>query len=140
MAMLTAQQISQKWLTNFESATTAMTQGVQAVNQAPGAKAAAAAQLWITRLQQAQTKWANRVAAVTLAEWQQAMITLGIPRAQQGAQQKQGNYTNFITAYLQFLQTAVPTVQAMPKGTLQQGIARASAMITASYNWGQQRA
>lgn len=140
MAMLTAQQISQKWLTNFENATTAMTQGVQAVQTAPGQKAAAAAQLWITRLQQAQNKWATRVAAVTLAEWQQAMVNLGIPRAQQGAQQKQSNYTNFITQYMAFLQTAVPTVQAMPKGSLAQGIARATAMITASYNWGQSRA
>jgi hypothetical protein len=140
VAMLTPQQVSQKWLTNFQSAGTAMQQGVQAVQQAPGAKAAQAVQLWITRLQAAQAKWANRVGAVTLQEWQQAMINLGIPRAQQGAQEKQSRYTAFITQYLQFLQTAVAQVQAMPKGTLQQSIARASAMITASYNWGQQRA
>jgi hypothetical protein len=138
--MLTPQQISQKWLTNFGNATTAMTQGVQAVQQAPGAKAAAAAQLWITRLQQSQAKWANRVGAVTLAEWQNAMIELGIPRAQQGAQSKQNNYTTFITAYMQFLSGQVATIRAMPKGTLAQGIARATAMITASYNWGQSRA
>lgn len=140
MAMLTAQQVSEKWLTNFGNATTAMTQGVQAVNQAPGAKAAAAVQLWITRLQQSQTKWANRVGAVSLAEWQQAMIQLGIPRAQQGAQSKQAKYTTFITAYMQFLQGQVQSVRAMPKGTLAQGIARSTAMITASYNWGQSRA
>ena len=140
MAMLTAQQVSEKWLTNFGNATTAMTQGVNAVNQAPGAKAAAAVQLWITRLQQSQTKWANRVGAVTLSEWQQAMIQLCIPRAQQGAQQKQAKYTAFITAYMSFLQGQVQTVRAMPKGTLAQGIARATAMITASYNWGQSRA
>lgn len=140
MAMLTATQISQKWLTNFENATTSMTAGVNAVNQAPGAKAAAAQTLWLQRIQQSANKWATRVGAVTLAEWQQAMINLGIPRAQQGAQQKQSNYTTFITAYMQFLQGQVPTIQAMPKGTLAQGIARATAMITASYNWGQSRA
>lgn len=139
MAMLTAQQVSEKWLTNFGNATTAMTQGVQAVNQAPGAKAAAAVQLWITRLQQSQTKWANRVGAVSLQDWQQAMIQLGIPRAQQGAQQKQAKYTAFATQYMQFLSGQVGSIRAMPKGSLAQGIARATAMITASYNWGQSR-
>ncbi len=140
MPMLTPQQVSDKWLTNFGNATTAMTQGVQAVNQAPGAKAAAAAALWLQRLQASQAKWANRVGAVTLGEWQTAMINLGIPRAQQGAQQKQGKYTAFITVYMQFLSGQVGTIRNMPKGTLAQGIARATAMISASYNWGQSRA
>jgi hypothetical protein len=140
MATLSATQITQKWVTNFGNAGTAMQQGVQAVNQAPGAKAAAAAQLWISRLQQSQTKWANRVGAVTLAEWQNAMITLGIPRAQQGVQEKQNKYLTFITAYMQFLQGALPAIQAMPKGTLAQGIARSNAMITSSFQWGQNRA
>jgi hypothetical protein len=140
VAMLTAAQISTKWLTNFQNAATAMTQGVQAVTQAPGAKAAAQAALWLQRLQASQAKWAARVGAVTLAEWQTAMINLGIPRAQQGAQEKQNNYTTFITAYMAFLTNQVATIKAMPKGTLAQGIARSNAMITASYNWGQARA
>ena len=139
MPMLTPQQVQAKWLANFQNATTAMTQGVQAVTQAPGAKAAAAASLWIQRLQASQTKWANRVGAVTLGEWQSAMITLGIPRAQQGAQEKQGKYGTFIQSYMTFLNGAVQQVRAMPKGTLAQGIARSNAMITASYQWGQSR-
>jgi hypothetical protein len=140
MATLSASQITQKWVTNFGNAGTAMQQGVMAVNQAPGPKAAAAAQLWISRLQQSQTKWANRVGAVTLGEWQTAMTTLGIPRAQQGVQEKQNKYLTFITQYMQFLQGALPSIQAMPKGTLAQGIARSTAMITASYQFGQNRA
>lgn len=137
--MLTPQQITEKWLTNFGNATTAMTNGVNAVTEAPGAKAAAAAALWLQRIQQSQQKWANRVGAVSLGEWKTAMTTLGIPRAQQGAQQKQGRYLSFITDYTNFLQSAQVQVRSMPKGTLAQGIARATAMITASYNWGQTR-
>jgi hypothetical protein len=68
------------------------------------------------------------------------MITLGIPRAQQGVQEKQNKYLTFITAYMQFLQGALPAIQAMPKGTLAQGIARSTAMITSSYQWGANRA
>lgn len=138
--MLTATQVSQKWLTNFGNAATAMTDGVNSVTTAPGQAAAAQASLWLQRLQQSQQKWATRVSAVTLQQWQQAMINLGIPRAQQGAQQKQAKYTSFITDYMQFLSGQVPAIKAMPKGTLAQGIARSTAMITASYNWGQARA
>ena len=138
--MLTAQQVSQKWLTNFGNAATAMTDGVNAVQTAPGQLAAQQASLWLQRLQQSQAKWATRVASVSLPEWKSAMINLGIPRAQQGAQQKQQKYTAFITDYMNFLSGAVGQVRSMPKGTLSAGIARATAMITASYNWGQSRA
>jgi hypothetical protein len=91
------------------------------------------------RLQASQAKWVARTGAVSLQQWKSAMIDLGIPRAQQGAQAKQNNYTTFITSYMQFLSGAVSTVRGMPKGSLAQSIARSSAMITASYNWGQSR-
>jgi hypothetical protein len=137
--VLTATQISDKWLTNFGASTTSMTNGVNATTEAPGLKAAAAVQLWMQRLQASQGKWVARTSAVSLQQWKSAMIDLGIPRAQQGAQAKQNNYTTFITSYMQFLSGAVSTVRGMPKGSLAQSIARSSAMITASYNWGQSR-
>jgi len=139
MPMLTAAQVQAKWLQNYQGATTAMQQGAAAVTTAPGQLAAAKAQLWLQRLQASQQKWATKVAAVSLQEWQQAYTTLGIPNGQQGAAHKQAKYGAFIQAYLQFLQNQVPAIKAMPKGTLAAGIARATAMITASYNWGQQR-
>lgn len=137
--MLSATQISQKWLTNFNNGTQAMTDGVNNVQQAPGIAAAAAQALWLQRIQASAPKWAAKVSAVSLADWKSAMITLGIPRAQAGASAKQGKYTAFIQEYSTFLQGAVAQVKGMPKGTLQQSIARSSSMITASYNWGQQR-
>jgi hypothetical protein len=140
MPTLNATQITAKWLTNYQGASTAMTQGAQAVTVAPGQLAAQAAALWLQRLQASQKKWSDHVGNVTLPEWQNAYVTLGIPRGQAGAQSKQGKYNTFITAYLQFLGNAVTTVKAMPKGTLAAGIARSNAMITASYNWGQTRA
>ena len=138
--MLTPTQISQKWLTNFGGAQQAMTDGVNAVQQAPGALAAQQSALWLQRLQQSQQKWATKVSAVTLPEWKAAMINLGIPRAQQGATQKQARYTAFITEYTNFLSGQVAQIKSMPKGSLAASLARSSAMITASYNWGQARA
>lgn len=138
--MLTPTQISDKWLANFQNAQTAMTNGVNAVTVAPGQLAAAQSALWLQRLQASQTKWATRVAAVSLADWKSAMINLGISRAIAGAQAKQSRYTNFITQYAAFLTSYLPTIQAMPKGTLANGIARSNAMITASAQWGAARA
>ena len=81
MPLLTPAQISTKWLNNYQGAATAMTQGAQAVNQAPGVAAAAAVQVWLSRLQASSAKWQAKVSAVTLQEWQQAYINLGIPEA-----------------------------------------------------------
>lgn len=140
MATLTPQQISSKWLTNLQGATTAMTDGVNAVQTAPGQLAAQQSALWLQRIQQSQAKWANRVAAVSLADWKNSMIQLGIPRAQAGAAAKQSRYTAFITEYMQFLGPQVAQIKQMPKGSISQSVARAAAMIQASYAWGQARA
>ena len=75
---------------------------------------------------------------------QSAGLEDGLPDArhyagQAGAAQKQSKYTTFITAYLQFLPGAVAQVKAMPKGNIQQSIARAAAMIQLSNSWGASR-
>lgn len=137
--MLTASQISQKWLTNYQGSTQAMTDGSNAVQQAPGVAAAAQQAYWLQRIQASANKWAVNVAAVSLQDWKTAYQTLGITRGQAGAAQKQSKYTTFITAYLQFLPGAVAQVKAMPKGNIQQSIARAAAMIQLSNSWGASR-
>jgi hypothetical protein len=137
--MLTAAQITAKWLTNYQGASQAMTDGSNAVSVAPGVAAAAQQAYWLTRIQASANKWAVNVAAVSLADWKSAYQTLGIPRGQAGAASKQNKYLTFITAYLAFLPGAVATVKAMPKGNIAQSQARAAAMIQASYQWGQSR-
>lgn len=117
-----------------------MTNGSNAVTTSPGQLAAAQAALWIQRIQASQAKWQKNVAAVTVEQWRSAYQTLGIPNGQAGATAKQGKYGTFIQAYLTFLPGAVAQVKAMPKGTLQAGIARATTMITLSSQWGAARA
>jgi len=139
MVMLSPTAISNKWLTNYQNAAPSITAGVNAVTTAPGQLAAAASALWLQRVQASQAKWAAKVGAVTLQEWQQAMIQRGIPNGVAGAQAKQGKYTSFITAYMAFLPGAVAQVRAMPKGTLAQSGARALAMMNLSAQWGASR-
>jgi hypothetical protein len=129
MATITAQQAATKWRDRLSAATQQITDGVNSVTTAPGVKAAAAKDLWANRVMQAKDKWASRVASVPLAEWQQAMISVGIPRISQGASAKIGKVEDFMTKFLPHVNNVAAQVNQMPKGTLEDGIARATAQI-----------
>lgn len=125
----TPEQAVAKWLTNIGAATDRMTQGAMRVQKAPGASAAAAADKWLQRVTAAKAKFATNVARVTLQEWQNSYTTIGIPRVAQGAQAKQSKVLAFQTEFLPYLQRGVSTIDNMPSVTLEDGIARATAMI-----------
>jgi len=109
-----------------------ITEGVNAVTVAPGVQAAKQAQTWIAKLQASVPKWTKNVAAVSLSDWQQAMITRGIPNISAGVTAKQGNYAAFAAKFYPYLAQGQAQVRAMPNVTLQDGINRAVAMI--NYN------
>lgn len=118
-----------KWLQNLSASTDRMTAGAQRVQKAPGLAAAAAADKWLARVQAAKAKFAARVASVSLADWQNSYINVGIPRVSQGANAKQAKITRFYEEFLPYLARGLATIDAMPSVTLEDGIARASAMI-----------
>jgi hypothetical protein len=118
-----------KWLTNLGASTDRMTAGAQRVQKAPGAAAAAAADKWLQRVTQSKAKFATNVGRVSLQDWQNSYINIGIPRVAQGAQAKQSKVLAFQTEFLPYLQRGVSTIDAMPSTTLEDGIARATAMI-----------
>lgn len=106
-----------------------MTQGANAVQKAPGLAAAAAADKWLAKVTASKAKFAARVSSVSLQSWQQSYINVGIPRVAQGAQAKQSKVTAFMDQFLPYLSTGLQTIDAMPNTTLEDGIARATAMI-----------
>lgn len=133
----TPQDATTKWVQNLGAATNAITAGVNAVSTAPGAKAAAQSDKWLARITAAKSKWQTNVGSVSLQSWQQSMINVGIPRVSQGAQAKQGKYAAFASQFFPYLNTGIAKVQAMPSTTLEDNIARATAMIR--YNAGFKR-
>jgi hypothetical protein len=126
---------TQKWLSNLSSSTDRMKSGVLAVTVAPGQKAAAQRTKWLQRVTQAADKWAARTGSVTLQDWQNSMVNVGIPRVAQGAQQKQGKMQSFLTDFLPYLQQGVSQIDNMPKVTIEDSIARATAMIRHNANY-----
>lgn len=124
-----------KWLQNLGNATDRMKTGATNVTVAPGAKAAAAADKWLLRVQNAKQKFITNTGRVSLQEWQNAYINVGIPRVSQGAQAKQAKYTAAMADFLPYLAQGVAKIDAMPKTTLQDSIARATAMIQHNANY-----
>jgi hypothetical protein len=94
--------------------------GAQRVRTSPGALAAQNAQKWINRVNESAGKWARKVGAVTLAEWQQAYITKGVPRIASGAQAAQPKYQAALVPLFQYMQGVWDQVNAMPSDTPQQ--------------------
>ena len=118
-----------KWLANLSAASDRMKNGAMGVQTAPGVLAANAADKWLAKVTQSKQKFIDRVKSVSLADWQNSYINVGIPRVAQGAQAKQQKVTAFFDQFLPYLQTGLAQIDKLPNVTLEDGIARASAMI-----------
>ena len=123
------QDATTAWVNHLSQATARITQGVQGVTRPPGQAVAAQSAKWLARVTASQQKWQTNVGRVSLADWQQAMTNVGIPRIAQGAQAKQGKMQAFMQQFLPYLQQGVQRVDTMPNVTLEDGINRAVAMI-----------
>lgn len=129
MARVDPTTAATKWATRLSASTNDIKAGVERVTVAPGQAAARQADVWLLRVQAAKDKWKRNVAAVSLADWQNKMITVGIGRIGSGASANQGKVQSFMTSFLPHVDAGVAKVKAMPNATLDDRINRAVAMI-----------
>lgn len=118
--MQSPQQVAQKFASNLGSATTSITNGVNAVTTAPTAAAAASVSKWQAKMAQPSTasKFVSGLQGVSLQQWQQAMINKGVPRIASGAQAAIPKMTAFYQEFLPFVANVQAKVKAMPNLTL----------------------
>ena len=130
----TVQAAVAKWARNTAASSESVKQGVQAVTESPMAKAAAASDRYVQGVQNAVSsgKYQAGLMSVSLQSWKDSVITKGIPRMQQGIQSATPKVTSFMQQFLPYVQSAAAQVQSMPKGGVENGIARAAAMIRAT--------
>ena len=135
MARVNAQQLAEKWGRRLGAASPDIQSGVQRVQTAPGQGAAAAQALMLQKLTSAiqSGQWAAAVSAVSLADWQSAMINKAIPRIQQGIASAQKNKIQRWADLLTAVDASAATARALPKGTIEQSIARATAFMRAMH-------
>lgn len=128
---LTADQVVKLWAERGAGASESVKAGVNAVTDNPAAKAAAAVDLWAQRVAQAKQKFQDALNRVTLNDWKQAMLGKGLQNMQAGYNDPmtQRKFLNFMRTFLPYVREGAAMVKRMPKGTLQQGIDRAVAMI-----------
>lgn len=126
-----------KWVARLSAATAEITAGVQAVTTSPGVQAAAKSAKWVAAMQDpaVQAKWKNNVGAVSLADWQSLMLTVGIPRIAQGAQAKQAKYQAFAEQFFPFLARNVAQVAQMDDTSFAARVQRAVQMMTLNHNF-----
>lgn len=129
MTALTPDQIAQKWAQNLQAAAPTIQASVQAVTVAPGQAAARQKAQYVQGIIDSQDKWARNVAAVPLQSWQTAMIQKGVPRIASGATAAQGEFGQFMTRLIPFINNAVAGLP--PRGNLEANIQRSAAMIRA---------
>lgn len=125
MAKVTASQWLDKWGRRLNAAGPDIQAGVKAVQTAPGQAAAAQSALWLQKIQESVSLWQKRVSAVSLQDWQNAMLNKGVGRIAAGVTQAQATKTAEITALLDAVDTAAQAARSQPRGSLEQNIQRA---------------
>ncbi len=126
MAKLTPQQAAEKQASRLKQSTQEIATQVQKVTQAPGVQAAAKADKMRTNINLAidSGRWQRRVSAVTLTDWQDAMIKKGIPRISAGIDAARPKVEAFFSAFLPHLDKVQAEVKNMPDLTLEDNINR----------------
>ena len=131
MAKVNAAEFREKHARRLKGSTADIERGIQRVSVAPGKLAAAKADKMKAKIDEAITsgRWAKRVGAVSLSDWQDKAIKKGIPRIASGIDAAAAKVEAFASKLLPAVDAAVNKVKGMPDLTLEDSINRASAYM-----------
>lgn len=126
LTMKSPQDVANKWANNLAQSTRAITTGVQAVTVAPTQLAARQQDAYLMGVQNAVSsgKWQAGLNRVTLGDWQNAMVNVGIPRIATGATAAKPKMEGFYGELLPYVQGQQRALQATPRGSLEQNLNR----------------
>lgn len=127
--------IVDKWKNNTAGSSQAYSNGVKAVQQAPGQKAAQKKQAYVNGVISSADKWAQNVGAVTLSQWQGLCLSKGAANLVTGVNAAVNKTTQFWQKFQPVLSAAMAQVNAMPTDTYQQRQAKSTAMQDALHQF-----
>lgn len=128
MARVSPQEYAEKWGRRLKGSTEDIRRGVSRVTEAPGVAAAKAADRYASGVADAVTsgRWQQRVGAVSTEEWKTKTIQKGVARIGQGVDSAMVSQADMATKLLADVDAAASKANAMPKGTIEDSIARMS--------------
>jgi len=123
---ITPEEYAEKHARRLKGAVEDIRRGVEAVTEAPGAKAAAKADKYLAGIQEAVSsgKWQSRVSAVSLEDWKAKMLNVGVNRIASGVDASYDKVRAFGEQLLRYQSSLKEKVDAMPDVTLEDSIAR----------------
>ena len=135
MAKVTPSQAAEKWSRRLSASTEDIRAGIERVTQAPGQAAAQKRAKWEAGVANAGDKWQRNVAAISLDEWKDKALNVGLQRVAQGAQANQDKTEKFFSEFLPHLDRGVAQVNAMPDASMEDRINKAVAMMRHNSNF-----
>jgi hypothetical protein len=126
VAKLTPQQFADKHIKRTSAALDDMRAGVNAVTVSPTLKAAAKADKMRARLIESldSGKWQDGLKRVTLEQWKDKMINVGVSRVSGGLTANRAKTEAFAADFLPFVESNQQAISTMPDVTLEDSIAR----------------
>lgn len=124
MGAKTPQAFAEKWGRRTKGATQDYADGVRGVSEAPGIAAARESQRMVEGVQRAvaEGKWQERVAAVSLSEWQAKAINKGQGRIAAGVDEASSDVQKFAAELLPHVEAGRAALPA--RGDLEANIQR----------------
>ena len=131
MPKLTPEQFAEKHNRRTKAALEDMKAGVEAVTESPTEKAAAKQEKMRQRLLEAleSGKWADGLKRVSLEEWKQKMLELGLNRVANGLDANKKKVEEFAAQLLPHIEAGQKLVEKMPDVTLEDSINRMTAFV-----------
>ena len=124
-------EVAAKWHRNLASSTESIRQGVAGVTRSPTEAAAAQQGAYQQGVQRAidSGKWRRGLQAVSLQDWQRAMLDKGLQRVATGAASAKPKMESFMGQWLPHMDGLKSKLQSMPRGDLEQNKARMLAAV-----------
>lgn len=127
---ISAQTFADRWVKGMQGASEKIQSGIDAVTEAPGAKAAAQADLWLRRIQNSKDKFARNVASVSLSDWKEAAKKKGIPAIQTAVPLAKPKVQNAAAKLIPAINDALSNIPGRGM-TLEENMARVTHMARA---------
>lgn len=131
MAMKNPATVAAKWSRNLGASGDSIRAGVQAVTTNPAERAIARKDAYVQGVQRAaaEGRYERGLRKVTLQMWQEAMLGKGLSRIASGAAAGQSKMAAFLEKWLPHEEALKQKLASMPRGDLQQNMARCMAAI-----------